>query len=98
MIADSSSAGSIERKDATISRKTSGARCRPSTRIIPVMLKTFSERPPVSGWITCWLRMPICGLARKIHEIVCRIPGMISGTSEAANISALNGTSVRTIR
>src|SRR6185437_6829026 len=35
MIADSSSDGSIERNDATISRKTSGARCTPSMKIIP---------------------------------------------------------------
>jgi hypothetical protein len=62
------------------------------------MLKTFSACPPVSGSITCSFRTPICGLARKIHEIVCRIPGMISGTSEAANMSGLSGTSVRTIR
>ena len=32
------------------------------------------------------------------HAIVWRIPGMISGTSDAANISAFPGTSVRTIR
>ena len=38
------------------------------------------------------------GLAMKIHAIVCRIPGIISGTSDAAYISGLNGTSVRTTR
>ena len=32
------------------------------------------------------------------HAIVWRMPGMISGTSEAANISGFPGTSVRTIR
>ena len=98
MIADSSSDGSIERNEATISRNTSGARCSPSTKIIPGRLNTLNAWPPSSGSMNHVLRIPICGLAMKIHAIVCRTPGMISGTSEAANISGLPGTSVRTIR
>ncbi len=38
------------------------------------------------------------GSSTKIQAIVCRMPGMISGTSDAANISGFPGTSVRTIR
>ena len=96
--ADSSSEGSIERNDATISRNTSGARCSPSTSDIPYSEKMLKGWLPSSGSITFRLRIPICGLARKIQAIVCRIPGMISGTSEAAYINGLNGTSVRTTR
>src|SRR3954449_11564069 len=40
--------------------------------------------------------IPLCGSSRNVQEIECRIPGMISGTTDAAYISALPGTSVRT--
>ena len=98
MIADSSSDGSIDRSAATISRKTSGARCSPSTQIIPGIEYRLKACPPSSGLITHWLPTPLFGSRTNVHAIVCRIPGMISGTSDAANISGLPGTSVRTIR
>jgi hypothetical protein len=97
MIADSSSEGSIERNAAAISRNTSGARWNPSTRIMPGMLCTLNGWP-TRGTITYLFRMPMFGSARKIHAIVWRIPGMISGTREAAKSRGLNGTSVRTVR
>src|SRR6478609_8343068 len=42
--------------------------------------------------------IPLCGSSRNVHEIEWRIPGMINGTTDAAYISALPGTSVRTSR
>ena len=47
--ADSSSEGSIDRNAATMSRKTIGEECRPSTQIIPQMLKMLNGRAPKSG-------------------------------------------------
>ena len=47
--ADSSSDGSIERNDATMSRKTIGDSCRPSTQIIPQMLNTSMTARPKIG-------------------------------------------------
>ena len=48
--ADSSSDGSIERNDATMSRKTIGDSCSPSTQIIPQMLKTsITARPKIGS-------------------------------------------------
>jgi len=38
---------------------------------------------------------PIFGLARKIHDTVKRMPGMISGISASAKKSRLNGVLVR---
>ena len=66
--------------------------------IMPGMLKTLNGWLPSSGSITHLFAMPMVGSRMNTHAIVWRIPGMISGTSDAANISAFPGTSVRTIR
>ena len=81
--ADSSRAGSIERNDATISRKTSGERWSASTQIIPGRLYRLNAGSPTFS-ISHVLRMPLCGSSRKVHAIVCRIPGTINGTIDAA--------------
>ena len=67
--ADSSSDGSMDRNAATMSRKTMGEECRPSTQIIPQMVKMSNGADPRIG-SSAALSRPICGLARKIHEIV----------------------------
>jgi hypothetical protein len=51
---------------------------------------------PNRGLNTRALSRPLDGSPRKIHDVAYRMPGTISGTSEAAKNSALNGVSVRT--
>ena len=69
MSADSSREGSIDRNAATISRKTIGERCRPSTQIIPQRVKTSKTPGPKTG-SRILLSSPISGLARKIQATV----------------------------
>jgi hypothetical protein len=69
MSADSSSDGSMDRKAATMRRKTIGERCPPSTQIIPQMEKTSKNPGPRIG-SRALLSSPMSGLARKIHATV----------------------------
>ena len=66
---DSSSEGSVDRNAATMKRKTIGERCRPSTQIIPQIVKMSTAPGPKIGSSTLLTR-PISGLARKIQAIV----------------------------
>src|SRR5262245_33664508 len=77
MIADSSSEGSIERSAATISRKTSGARCSPSITIIPGKLKTLNAWPPSSGWMN--------HERRREHQ---RLPGYVRADDQVGEHAA----------
>lgn len=66
--AASSSAGSMLRKAAAISRKAIGARCSPWTQIMPHMLKVLNRPWPRIGLNSSALISPILGSARKIHD------------------------------
>jgi hypothetical protein len=65
--------------------------------IRPGIEKTLNVSGPKIGSSQA-LRIPVRGLARKIHEIVYSRPGTISGTSEPTKISFRKGMLVRSVK
>ena len=84
MSADSSSAGSVARKAANISRNTSGAWCIPSMMIMPGSENASTTRKSRPIALRKLLIRPMSLLSRNTQEIVKRMPGTISGMSDAA--------------